>query len=177
MRYANIVHAEFFHGKKPKDLDEIFAQVNDRVIDQAPIKTTVRFYDYNGVVTKHVKQLYVLRRRREVLSDRYNKSTNLLSGFCWRMLYIRARQKHIVVHVKNVGLVADELAKVVNTKKSVAIEDDYRGPLRYVHDDERHELVESVRQSYNVSVWIFAGNDLIANKNKTIVTTLPIKSA
>ena len=167
MLQANIVHAEFFNGKRPESLEELFAEAKDRVKDCAPIKTHVRFFDESGLVTAFVLEAKVLQRKRWANSAKLKRARGLRRKWLiWQGN--RMSNRHLQIIYGAAAVASEQLAIAVKLGRKVAIEDDYRGPLRLVRPEELHELVESCRKAYHAWIWVFAPNKLLADKNQTL---------
>jgi len=169
---ANIIQAEFFHGDyDAADLNGFFYSLSDRLADSVPIKTVVRFYDTGNaitVLTQSYQEADSLKER--ALEKEFFSYYDVQRQFwClvrqWRFYQLercrRALHDHIALCLWQAN--KERLALATETQ-------DHH--FRKVRDDERHELVESVRAAKQFWVFVFKPNNLFADENEIIARAM-----
>ncbi|TSC69557.1 MAG: hypothetical protein G01um101456_116 [Parcubacteria group bacterium Gr01-1014_56] len=164
----NIVQTEFFHvGGGRVTLDEVFEEIGTRLIDQSPIKTTVRFYDPDGSLTNLVSKLEQAEKHRRALEKAFFEAKSW-----WRRKLLDYRARRLVGKVmamkrKVIRLAIKKLHTVVGHADQVALElHDHR--FRHMQPNEAHELLESISNVSNMWIFVFKPNDLLADKHSAV---------
>ncbi len=168
---ANIIQAEFFHGDyDAADLNGFFYSLSDRLADSVPIKTVVRFYDTDSAVT--------------ALTQSYEKASSLKEGALEKEFFSRGLRRRYWRFVRRWRFYQLErcrralYAKITlclwqaNKDRLVLATETQDHHFRKVRDDERHELVESVRAAKQFWVFVFKPNNLFADENEVVVRAM-----
>ncbi len=179
----NIAQAEFSHvgGNANASLESVIAECQERIADgvemalngrsaRSGIKTTVRFLDRSGGLTKLAKRSEALKRKRAALHYRFPKLTGIrrsCANIRSRHLEGKARRLRAEVHSVSIR----ELLSALMIGQTVAVEQPDR-TFRLVRRDETYELMEAVARSQTAWLFVFAPNDLFADENVLIASAM-----
>jgi hypothetical protein len=178
----NVVQAEFFHvgGDTNASLEDVMAECWSRAGDGlrdilagadpktigTGIKTCVRFYDADWSMTNFVKHAQEIDEHLALLPI-----ISESRGF--RRMLLRRKFKFLIheitsIEPRKLALAIKELGESLKKIQPVAIERvDKEGNrlFRPLRKDENHELLEAVRSSKHVWLFLFKHNDLLAETN------------
>ena len=176
----NIAQLEFFHvgGKNASSLDELFRECAKRSSDNLKlvlagsdigtgIKTTVRLYDSDGVLTKLATEAQANERRSQELWDEFGNARGFRRWHIDRQSRKCARLS-IDYRRQALMLAGYVLADAVTYGREVAVECPDR-TFRPLRDNEGHELVESASQAKGVWIFVFKPNFLYTDRNTMLV--------
>lgn len=178
MPNPNIIQAEFFHvGGKGLSLEEVFAECRERTADSRElsqagiendphIKTVIRFFDKEGILTQAVIEAEEMRKHDEELSNHVSRSWGPVRWLLGMWLHLIERK---IAVIDNDLRVATTLgcATIILSKETVAVEK-FDHSFRVVRPEERYDLLQSVCASTSVWVFVFEPNDMLADKNEMI---------
>ncbi|HEY6020001.1 MAG TPA: hypothetical protein VIY48_08900 [Candidatus Paceibacterota bacterium] len=167
---ANIVQAEFFYGDYTQDLNGFMYELGSRIADGAPIKKVVRFYDSDGSVTDLVKAYTEAEEAKE-----HAVQSEFFARGVWKH-YWRFMRKRRFRQLKNcrsaVFAQALECLRQANAHGLILATETLDHHFRRVRDDERHELLESVRAATKVWVFVFKPNNLFTDENTMVARAM-----
>jgi hypothetical protein len=177
----NLIQAEFFHvgGEKIRSLDALQAECLERTKEVAEpavcgtdvisgIITIVRFFDYDGSLTKLVLQERQLNEEREQVAE-------TLAGKLswWRRILLIHRYDHLRAKMISaegrVCIVYQYLQHAILKGKPVAVEL-MDCSLRFVRAEEFHELLETTKNAKHVWLFIFSPNTSLSTRNELVTT-------
>ncbi len=169
-----IVQAEFFHitNFKLASLDEVFNECVERVYENSRVKTTLRFYDDGEVLQRVAKEARLERLDSEFdkRAER-NRQRKGIFRLLHTMRHVSVMKKMQKLRESRVAFMADQVAEVFEDKRAILIEDLDRS-FRLLRLDEQHEVLEAIRQSPAVWIFLFDHNDLAADKQKILGSSM-----
>lgn len=182
----NIVQAEFFLvGVRSGDsLEVAMTEMRDRIANglqdvlggmdpdevKTGIKACVRFYDLSGRITALVEREHVLDVAHREANEQFRTSAGLRRMF-WRWKLAWLLTKIIDIRDRQHVYTTQEFEAKLNSGQQVAVErQDHT--YRIIRKDEAHELVEAIKASHNVWIFLFKYNDLLADKNKLVLSSV-----
>ncbi|MBI3571918.1 hypothetical protein HY091_00065 [Candidatus Kaiserbacteria bacterium] len=145
----NIVQAEFFPP-------------------QGVRKTSIRFFDEHGLITKlvldfsHAENIYeqACAELKACLAGHAAESAGVdAANSSRKMSALREQAKSLVV---------GQLGAIVKGSKQVAVEESYSAPLRMAKPEELPDLLQTAKNARAVWLFVFKPNDLLADKNESI---------
>lgn len=175
----NIVQAEFFHaGGTSNSIQDILEEYKEHISESVEhlmrgsvytmppkprIKTSVRFYDVDGVLTSLVNRAAWQEKHFMALLESDVSSSMI------RSVVRRVRLQHVLKQKMKLGSRLHTLAIValetrLKEKQGIAIEKPDR-TFRFLDKAEEHELLEAARFSLSSWLFLFRHNDLLADKN------------
>lgn len=163
---TNTIQVEFFHtGRDADTLHDVMRECRERYADGANIKTVIRMFDdQSGTLTKAVQRYQEVNiAYDQMVQEIFSVGCGIFGFREWRAkrLMNRREQEESVVQ----RLVLEHLRQSVRSKELIGIErhDDRR--FRQLNPDETHELLEAAEAAVSIWVFVFAPNDLFADKN------------
>lgn len=176
--HPNIVQAEFFHigGREDQSLEDMMREARERIhvavseiLDGVPpsisgsrIKTAVRFFDGDGSITRYIAASEKLESRYDKLLVGFPEDTSNWQGMWYRLRFIRLAGRKMRHEKMRHEVVLRALEVAVRGQQLVALEDWERN-FRPLERNEEHELLEAVRSSHNLILFLFRPNDLLSD--------------
>lgn len=167
----NIAQLEFFLFKA-ENVKSIAREVDLRARDNKRIKLVLRLFDTGNRLTEFTRKMDVLRGQSQAFHD--HLPSNIISLPWWRRWWIDRQSKRLarksLDYAKHMlELAIEELKDTVRNEKVIALESYPGAPFRLVRHNELLELVEAANRAHGVWVFIFAPNELLADR-VTLVT-------
>lgn len=174
----NIVQAEFFHvgGKEGQSLEDMMSEAGERIhvavsailegvppsMAGARIKTTVRFFDEDGSLTRYVGASEKLESRYNELLMGFPEDASGLRGMWHRLRFISLAGRKMRHEKMRHTVTFRALEAAVRGRQPVALED-WEHCFRPLERNEEHELLEAVRSSRNLMLFLFRPNNLLSD--------------
>lgn len=183
-KYPNIVQAEFFHvgGDPDMPFASFMADMQERIQDgfndlragmdvaeiRTGIKTSVRFYDYDGSITQAAAREQAAQVELSQTLLKLGEAKSLIRRYLlYRRLERLSRDVSPTNRKSHLRSIASSAA-LLRQKFPVAIET-WDHHFRPVRANEAHEVSEAIARSRNSWIFCFAHNaDLFADENKVI---------
>jgi hypothetical protein len=164
----NIIQAEFFLINFDASRDQVLYEAVERDLEGSPLKVCVRFYE-DG------KDITALMREYKAVKDRLLFITQTPAAGKFRRWRLNRRSKKLLERLRSLQeearrLIIGRLVSCTRLGGPIVVESD-RHIYRRAKPDEFHELLESVKRSRKMWVYIFEFNDLSA-KNMQMVGSI-----
>lgn len=175
---ANIAQAEFFHYAQVKrpPLPAYLQECADWIADglalaqsdstaPAHIKTVVRIFDQGGALTQLAERAGAVREYQERLNNELKRGSN--REMLLNIQIRRLAKQAFSIRQAALQCAARALRDVVNGKQNFAVgERDHF--FRCARDEDRHELLEAVKKSTRLRLFVFEGGSLLSDMNVMI---------
>lgn len=185
-KYPNVVQAEFFHiGGRGSSPEQVYAEglsramtgLEDILAGMDPdevknhIKTCVRFYDYDGSIGKIVARAEKADKKHLEVAKKLESTDGRLRRLFLKYRLLRLLETISSERPRTHKRAVAAITSIIRKKLPMAVEYGSHHRFRFVRDDERHELLESIKSARDSS-WIFyyKHNDLLADENKVLVS-------
>jgi hypothetical protein len=177
----NILQYEFFHvGGRGVTFDNLFSECDERTLDNLQlimhgnkpgtgIKTVIRIYDTEGKITDIANKIKGLNELLDLFSlmPRRTFIHSILINYEVDYVY-----KELKLLLETLSLYAiDYLNRALKESLSVAVEKDDHS-FREVKKEELLDIVQSVKFSKGFWLFVFEPNNLLADKNKNVVSVM-----
>ena len=172
----NILQFEFFHASG-ETLEAVLADCAERSAEHLPlalagddtgsgIKTVIRLYDVNGLVTQLAAFVHQLERKRDAY---YLDQPKGVIASWYRAWQLRRMQQQINSGRLMLGdFLITYLTKSFKKDWNVARET-WRHEFRLANRTEYPEIVAAAKRAKRYWLFIFRPNDLLAAKNESVV--------
>ena len=157
----NLVQAEFFNLQmEAETLKKVLEECVDRFSDGAPIKTTVRCYDIDSVMSAFVEDYVSRKNQMEKLQDKILSCNGKQRFGQWR--YRRLLKQQIFAKKIIASISTTLLHTALTHNQPIATENPDR-TFRPIRMDETHELFERISVSRHAWVFLYEHEEICAD--------------
>jgi hypothetical protein len=182
-RQSTVIQAEFFHvgGKDTPSLGALFSDIGERVADglagalsgsdRGPgIKTTVRFFDSTGELTRFVSHENELEDAQHRLVEAMQHRSGFRAVFdSWNYRRLHRSRMHMRAKVR--VRAADAVCRTIAAKEPLAIET-WEHRFRLLKRSEAHELVEAISEAKSAWLFVFRQDHLLFDSGKILCCSM-----
>ena len=176
---SNLVQIEFFHLGRNQDpelyelfdaakerFEEIFSYIETGVEPSSRMKTVLRLYDTDNILTS-----FAIDARKNEIRHAALLNTFMEAGWLGRKLLNReskrVARRALELKRKCLHGAVSELSKSIQTKRPIAVEKP-DNTFRLARKDELGEILSAAKGSYAVWLFVFEPNDLFSQTNKAV---------